>query len=130
MELRFFKICSAKADMVKRRPTLRFNGDWLANSGFEPDTLVTAQFSNGEAVFRPHDPGRESTQSVLAKTDQIGFKLLRVISCVSKGKRRPVLNISGYWLNDFGFVVGGVIVVMAGTGLIKVKVLDTGPFGF
>ena len=125
MEPRFLKVTVNS----RGQPQIAFNGDWLANAGFEADMLVMARFSAGEAVFNLCDMGAASEYDLICAAKKDGYRLLRVSSCLSKGKRRPVLQVGGLWLSGFGFSTGDHIVVMAGPGSIKIKVIDTGIFG-
>jgi hypothetical protein len=114
--------------MEKRLPKIAFSGEWLAMAGFETDTLVTARFTKGEAVFERCGADLESAGDMIKRVKKDGAKLLCVRSCIMHGFRRPLFGIYGQWLSDFGFSIGAHIAVTASCGVIKAKILNTDMF--
>ena len=125
MELRFLKVSVDSHG----RPKISFNGDWLARAGFNVDTLAMAGFSMGEAVFTLCDMDADGAYSLICAARKDGHRLLRVSSCLSRGKRRPILNVSGAWLAEFGFSTGTHIAVVTEHGSVRAKAVDTSLFG-
>jgi len=128
MEVRFLKVLYARLRDKKQKPRIVFNGDWLAEAGFEIDTLVMAELSMGEIVFKLCDLGSDSFYGLICEAKQHGKTLLRVSSCVSRGKARPVLDLRCDGLSGFGFHAGAQIAVMAEFGTIRAKAIDMDTF--
>jgi len=124
MELRFLKVSVCGHG----HPRISFNGDWLALAGFEIDTLVMAEFFMGEAVFSLCDTDAGSAYDLICKAKGDGRRLLRVSSCLSKGKCRPIFRIEDVWLPDFGFPIGAHMAIMISYGSIRAKVIDKNIF--
>jgi hypothetical protein len=128
MEVRFLKVTYARLSERVQKPKIIFDGGWLASAGFETDSLVMAEFSMGEAVFRLCDLSKDSYYDLICASKMDGRRLLRVRPGISNGKQKPVLEVRGNELSGFGFSIGVRIAVIVEPGVIQAKVIDTGIF--
>ena len=77
----------------ERKPKIFIHGDWIGRAGFEIDTLITAYFRHGEAIFiLPFHDMEEN----INQTHKDAALLLRVRSCISKrGTTVPLICMKG-----------------------------------
>ena len=124
MEFHFYTVTSIKQSKTARRPVIVLRGYWLAEAGFDIGKLVMAKFTMGEIVFNPCGLDTEGIEDLICQPDKSKGMLLRV----RLDRSKPRLDLSGIWLLDFGFSIGTRMVAVAGTGVIKVKILDADMF--
>lgn len=114
METRLFTVTHAKAAQ-RRRPVIKLQGDWLDEIGFTAGQIVAGEYAFGKIILRPLDSGNR--EGAALKT---GSGLLRV----RRDKRYSQIDLKGFWLERFGFTIGGVIAARYEYGLIKLLLID------
>jgi len=110
---------------------LRLEGEWLAEFGFVPDSLLTAEAGDGCIVFKLWDEGIEKYKDLVRYARQHKMKLIQVKATKSAyGKLFPHIDVYGSWLDRTGFGLGEKIFALPEQGLIKLQKPDFGGMGF
>ena len=120
METRLLTVTHAKAKRVnRRRPVIKLQGAWLVKIGFTAGKLVAAEYGQGQIVMRLQDSDRKDSEKGLLKAS-LGLFLIQ-----TAGKSElPLIDIKGFWLERFGFTIGGVVAARYEYGLIKLLLID------
>lgn len=119
MDTKIIVVSSAKAGQLeKRRPRIRFTGDWLNTIGFTPGSLVRYRREHGLITFTLL-ASAANTRIVHSSID-----LLQIRQSKHNGKPTAHFEIKGFWMNDIGFTIGSVVAVQFEYGMIKAGILD------
>ena len=121
-DTKIIAIGSCKASN-RRRPRIRLAGLWLEEIGFEADTLVTTAYDNGSIILKVQGKGVETYRRLVSQIRKDKSGLIQVRSLLHNKKRAPHLELKGFWLERFGFAIGGVVAVRYKYGLIQIKLL-------
>jgi len=103
------------------RPGFRFNGQWLPQMGFLPDTLVKAIPEAGGMDFILHDDYIPSFKELDDSTRQQGGKLIHVP--YTNESSSPCLVASGKFINNAGLNIGDAFITRYDYGLIQIRKL-------
>jgi len=128
MERKVIVVSSLKSHVERRSPRIRLSGFWLNDIGFESDSLVSGNYENGSITFNLQGKGVETYSKIVKGLLKNRAGLLQVYSHYANKKLVPYLEVSGFWLNNFGFEIGSVIVVQYEYGVINIRVLDLEKF--
>lgn len=123
METRVLTVTHAKAKgFNRRRPAIKLLGDWLDEIGFTTGKLVAGEYSSGKIILRLLDSGN------CQDSEQGEFKassgLLQVRRRIDGKKHCSRIDITGFWLERFGFTIGSVVAARYEYGLIKLLIID------
>ncbi|MCL6592143.1 MAG: type I toxin-antitoxin system SymE family toxin [Firmicutes bacterium] len=117
METRVLTVTRAKSGR-RRRPAIKLQGDWLEEIGFTAGELVAAKYEKGRIILQLQD---------FAQYRDLGKGELKPSSGlfqVRREKQYSQIDIKGFWLERFGFTIGGVIAARYEYGLIKLLLID------
>ena len=129
--VRFIKMSSVGDSLTGERiPKLQMTGEWLTGFGFVPDSLLTAEITDGSIIFKLMDDGIEKYSGVVRHARENGLKLLQVKTHAARGKDYPFIKVLGNWLTQAGFDMGEQIPAFCGPGLIKLQKPDSVSLGF
>lgn len=125
MDTKIMTVGSAKLNRSGgRRPRIRLAGFWLNDIGFEPDSLVTAEYQDGFLEFKAQGKGLDTYRHLIKQVRGNRSALLQVRNELHNRKRTPHFEVCGLWLERLGFTIGSVIAIRYSQGYIKVKLLD------
>lgn len=125
MDTRVLVVGSSKSNnSQKRRPRIRLSGFWLNEIGFEYDNLVSAEYGTGSIVLKLQGKGTETYSKVVKGLLKNKSGLLQVNHEFKNKKQTIHLDLKGFWMEDYGFKIGSVIVVKSEYGVINIRVLD------
>ena len=127
--IQIMAVGSAKA-ADRRRPRIRLAGLWLAEIGFTADSLVTASYDRGSINLKLQGQGMETYSRLISQIRKDKSGLIQVRSLLHNKKRTPHLEVKGFWLERFGFTIGGVIAVRQEYGFIQIRLLDLSKLEF
>lgn len=123
MDTKVIVIGSSKGQTPSRIPRIRLGGYWLNEIGFGFNTVVSVKYEDGNLVLQRHESGKEAYFHLA----DLGF---RKRSCMLRVGRetidspKPHFTVKGYWLEEFGFNIGSVVIVRYEYGIIRMQVLD------
>lgn len=123
MDTKVIVVGSSKGQTPKRIPRIRFGGYWLNEIGFEFNTVVSVKYENGNLVLQRHESGKEAYFHLA----NLGFRKRSCMLRVGRetiSSQKPHFSVKGYWLDEFGFNIGNVVIVRYEYGIIKMQVLD------
>lgn len=106
------------------RPKICVIGTWLAEMGFEPDSLVMAIPKQDGMTFTLCDENIKKYSDLVKSTKEQKGKLMQIILMSHKGKKSPTLITTGNYIRSGGLEIGDNIVVRYEYGIIKIKKLD------
>lgn len=125
METKVNVVGSAKSsNEQKRRPRIRLAGFWLEELGFTADCLATVEYAKGQIAIKRQGSGIDTYNQVVKSIRTSQTRLLQVKTEVHNKKRTAHLEVKGFWLEEWGFQIGSVILVQYTYGLIKIRLLD------
>ncbi|MCL6592144.1 MAG: hypothetical protein K6U80_19625 [Firmicutes bacterium] len=121
METRSFIVTHAKSSTVKRRrPTIKLQGAWLAKAGFTAGKLIAAEYGQGQITMRLQDS--EPRQDLRKGAFKASSGLFQVKTA---GKSEaPLIDIKGFWLEQFGFTIGKTCTACYEFGLLRLSVIN------
>jgi hypothetical protein len=123
METRLLTVTHAKAKRVnRRRPTIKMLGGWLDEIGFTAGKLVAGEYSSGKIILRLLDSG--NCQDSEKGAFKAGSGLFQVRRQMKGQKHYSEIDMTGFWLERFGFTIGGVVAARYEYGLIKLLLID------
>ena len=111
-----------------RIPKVRISGEWMAEAGFTPLALVTAESKPGSITLALRDQEIEKYSELVKYTRANKLKLLQV----RQEARGPVpyIEMAGSCVEKAGFATDDVLMVHYEYGLIKLQKLDFEQLGF
>lgn len=125
MNTQVMVVGSAKTkDIRRRRPRIRLSGFWLNDIGFTCDSLIEAEYSRECIALKLEGSGVDTYNRVVKGLLRHNMGLLQVKGEIKNNKRTPSIEVKGFWLEEYGFKVGSVIVVESEQGCITIKLLD------
>ena len=121
METRVLTVTHAKA-AHRRKPAIKLLGAWLDEIGFTAGKLVAGEYASGKIILRLLDSGnfRDSGKGEF----KAGSGLFQVRRQMKGKKHYSEIDLTGFWLERFGFTIGGVIAARYEYGLIKLLLID------
>jgi HSP20-like domain of unknown function (DUF1813). len=123
MDTKIMVVGSEKSSR-KRKPRIRLAGFWLDEIGFQYNSLAAFEFENNRIVIRLEGSGLDAYKRVV-KQVLASRKVLVQVRLEWHGKKKnPHLEVKGFWLEQFGFKIGSVIVVQYEYGFITIRLLD------
>jgi hypothetical protein len=121
METRVLTVTHAKAKGInRRRPVIKLGGNWLDEIGFTAGKLVAGEYGKGKIILRPLDSGKGEFKASPG--------LFQVRRRIAGKKPYSEIDLTGFWLERFGFTIGGVVAARYEYGLIKLLLIDPGQF--
>jgi hypothetical protein len=121
METKSLVVTRAKSSVInKYRPKITLSGDWLTKIGFTSGKLVAGEYGQGQITMRLQDS--ESCQDLGkgALKASLGLFLIK-----TAGKLElPLIDIKGFWLEQFGFTIGKAFTASYEYGLIRLLLID------
>jgi len=121
---RVLVVGSLKSRGAKRRPRIRVAGFWLSDFGFNADTLVSGEFDESKAIFKAEGTGIEAYNKCISDTRQKGGRITQVSNHILNKKMTPYFDMTGHWLEGYGFNIGDVVVLHCSQALIEATRLD------
>jgi hypothetical protein len=121
METRVLTVTHAKSGH-RRRPTIKLQGDWLDEIGFKWGELVAAEYKKGRITLRLQDSSQ--CQNLGEGEFKASSGLFQVRRETKNNRYYSQIDIKGFWLERFGFTIGGVIAARYEYGLIKLLLID------
>jgi hypothetical protein len=119
MDTKIIVVGSAKAGTLeRRRPRIRFTGEWLKPLGFTPDSFVRFSRDQGVVTFTL------IASPVKTRIVHSSIDLLQVKQTKHNGKFTSHFEIKGFWMNEIGFTIGSIIAVQFEYGMIKAMTVD------
>ena len=130
MDTKVMVVGSEKSKNIRRKPRIRIAGFWLNAIGFEPESLVTAQYESKSIILKVEGSGLDTYRNVVryARVNKTG--LLQVKEQSHNGKITPHLEIKGFWLEMLGFKIGSLIIVNYEYGSMNIRLLELDKLGF
>lgn len=123
METRIMVVTSAKAkNMIRRRPVIRFQGNWLDEIGFSSGKLATAEYEQGRIILRLQDS--DNYKDLVRSALKASSGLFQVRLETNNKKQFSQIDIKGFWLETIGFTIGSVIAVRYEFGFIKIFLIN------
>lgn len=123
METKVMVVGSEKSHL-KRRPRIRLAGFWLDEIGFKYNSLVTVEYEDGRIVMKVQGSGMDTYGELVKKVISTKAGLLQVRLEWHNKKKTPHLEVKGFWLEQFGFKIGSVIVLRFEYGVITIRLVD------
>lgn len=123
-------VIGSSKGVSKRRPRIRLSGFWLNAIGFEYGSLVTAEYQSGSIVLKLQGSGIDTYNSVVKNARKNKAGLFQVSHEYKNKKLTPLIDIKGFWVEDLGFEIGGIVIVQSEYGLIHIRALDLEKLGF
>jgi hypothetical protein len=119
METRSFVVTHAKSSTAnRRRPAIKLQGAWLARIGFTAGELVAAEYGQGQIIMRLQDSGKKDSGKGALKAS-LGLFLVQ-----AAGKSElPLIDIKGFWLEQFGFTIGKAFTACYEYGLLRLSII-------
>jgi hypothetical protein len=125
METKVMVVSRTKSRVGKKyRSAIRLSGLWLDAIGFDCGTLAKADYQNGSITLKASGKGLDTYNGLVREVMDNKAGLFQVCLQKSHGKSYPVINIVGFWVEELGFSIGSVFVVMYEYGVIHIKLLD------
>lgn len=126
MDRKIMIVGSAKSHNInKRRPRIRISGFWLNEIGFEIDSIFTCLYENGKITLKLEGKGVDTyNRAVKSLIGSNNSGLLQVRKDYVNNKPTPNIQMKGYWLDNYGFHIGSVIIVSFKYGFLDVRVID------
>ena len=120
LETRSFVVTHAKSSTAnRRRPAIKLQGAWLARIGFTAGKLVAAEYGQGQITMKLQDSGRKDSGKRPLKASS-GLFLIQ-----TAGKSEvPLIDIKGFWLEQFGFTIGKAFTACYEYGLLRLSIID------
>ncbi|MGE5604198.1 MAG: SymE family type I addiction module toxin [Bacteroidota bacterium] len=103
-------------------PAIRLSGNWLEKIGFSAGKLVTAEYMAGKIVIRLQDS--DNYKDLVKDALKASSGLFQVSQHFQHYKYFTLIEISGFWMKQLGFVVGSVIALRYEYGFIKITLID------
>ncbi len=126
MDRKIMIVGSAKSHNInKRRPRIRISGFWLNEIGFEIGSIVTSHYENGRITLKLEGKGLDTYNRVVKTLiDSNDSDLLQVRKDYVNNKPTPNIQMNGYWLDNYGFHIGSVIIVIFNYGFLDIRAID------
>ncbi|MCL6591992.1 MAG: type I toxin-antitoxin system SymE family toxin [Firmicutes bacterium] len=105
-----------------KTPAIRLSGNWLEKIGFEYGKLVTAEYATGKIILRLEDS--DNYKDLVKGALKASSGLFQVSQHFQHYKYFTLIEISGFWMKQLGFVVGSVVAVRYEYGFIKILLID------
>ena len=108
------------------RPKINLAGFWLNGFGFERNKLLSIKCSKNNILIKICDMREMNFTDIsklILKDNSNGILHVRE-GWSGKDKKYPVITISGFWLEKFGFNIGDVLVIDYEYGIINVQRLE------
>ena len=124
--VRLIHVTKAKDPRTKASiPQVFLLGDWLAEAGFLPDTLMTAKAQPGCITFTAHEQA-VIYRDVVKFARQNNMKVLQV----SAKNGKPLIKVTGSFAKSAGFGIEEFFVCDYAPGRIQLQKFDPRRFGF
>ena len=126
MDRKIMIVGSAKSHNInRRRPRIRISGFWLTEIGFQTDSIVTSHYENEKITLKLEGKGIDTYNSVVKTLiGSNNSSLLQVRKDYVNSKPTPNIQMKGYWLENYGFNIGSVIIVSFKYGFLDIRVID------
>ena len=125
METQIHVVTSAKGNKERRRPAIKLSGKWLFDAGFQPNMLIHLECAKNTIWFKLCDT---ATISHLELSKKILKSDAKGIFHVGRQWRKkvivPSICLSGFWLEKFGFTIGGILAVKYEHGIITIRLIE------
>lgn len=133
MKYKFYYVRAIKSrsNSNKYRPIISISGDWLHDIGFTIDSLITIEYKENMLELLAHPKGMDTYTNIYKDVFENKKRLIQVgtdrraLHGLGKQAIRPTFDLSGRWLESFGFVIDSIVILRYQMGLIHLKVLDT-----
>jgi len=111
-------------------PKAKLTGEWLAEYGFTPDSVVTVTSEVGVMTFTLRNESIEKYSELVKFARLHKMKIIQVRQILARGKYYTCMVTTGSCVEKSGFVKGESLIAVCEQGQIKLQKLDLFKLGF
>jgi len=116
----------------KTIPRIAIANTWLNAMGFPSDTIVSVEKCGcgyGHLMLKACGQGMEAYKLLVQEIRRTGARLVQVRNVSFYGEQGPLLELSGLWLEQWGFPIGEPVAIGYEYGTIYLKRINPDIFG-